>query len=48
MVYGYFPVQSKGDDLILYGEDGGERYRFTFPRQRYGRHPFGQSLLEAM
>jgi 5-methyltetrahydrofolate--homocysteine methyltransferase len=38
VVYGYFPVQSKGDDLILYGDDGDERYRFTFPRQRYGRH----------
>jgi 5-methyltetrahydrofolate--homocysteine methyltransferase len=38
VVYGYFPVQSKGDDLILYGDDGAERYRFTFPRQRYGRH----------
>jgi 5-methyltetrahydrofolate--homocysteine methyltransferase len=38
VVYGYFPVQSKGDDLILYGDDGSERYRFTFPRQRYGRH----------
>jgi 5-methyltetrahydrofolate--homocysteine methyltransferase len=38
VVYGYFPVQSKGDDLILYADDGDERYRFTFPRQRYGRH----------
>ncbi|MGZ4638457.1 MAG: methionine synthase, partial [Actinomycetes bacterium] len=38
VVYGYFPVQSDGDDLILYGDDGAERYRFTFPRQRHGRH----------
>jgi 5-methyltetrahydrofolate--homocysteine methyltransferase len=38
VVYGYFPVQSKGDDLILYNDDGSERYRFTFPRQRHGRH----------
>jgi 5-methyltetrahydrofolate--homocysteine methyltransferase len=38
VVYGYFPVQSQGDDLILYGDDGTERYRFTFPRQRHGRH----------
>jgi 5-methyltetrahydrofolate--homocysteine methyltransferase len=38
VVYGYFPVQSQGDDLILYGDDGAERYRFTFPRQRHGRH----------
>jgi 5-methyltetrahydrofolate--homocysteine methyltransferase len=38
VVYGYFPVQSEGDDVILYGDDGAERYRFTFPRQRHGRH----------
>lgn len=28
---------SKGDDLIILGEDGTERTRFTFPRQRRGR-----------
>ncbi|MCZ4097828.1 methionine synthase [Streptomyces sp. H39-C1] len=37
IVYGYFPCVSKGDDLIILGEDGGERTRFTFPRQRRGR-----------
>ncbi|MGP3925731.1 methionine synthase [Streptomyces sp. 8N616] len=37
VVYGYFPCHSKGDDLILLGEDGSERTRFTFPRQRRGR-----------
>ncbi|MFD3544786.1 methionine synthase [Streptomyces sp. NPDC058655] len=37
VVYGYFPCVSKGDDLILLDEDGGERTRFTFPRQRRGR-----------
>ncbi|MET4921182.1 methionine synthase [Streptomyces sp. PSRA5] len=37
VVYGYFPCVSKGDDLILLGEDGSERTRFTFPRQRRGR-----------
>ncbi|MEV4555634.1 methionine synthase [Kitasatospora sp. NPDC049285] len=37
VVYGYFPANSKGDDLVLYGEDGSERTRFTFPRQRRGR-----------
>ncbi|MFB7635259.1 methionine synthase [Streptomyces sp. NPDC056149] len=37
VVYGYFPCHSKGDDLILLGEDGTERTRFTFPRQRRGR-----------
>ncbi|MCF3100725.1 methionine synthase [Streptomyces roseoverticillatus] len=37
VVYGYFPCYSKGDDLILLNEDGTERTRFTFPRQRRGR-----------
>ncbi|MGW0855202.1 methionine synthase [Streptomyces sp. NPDC002690] len=37
VVYGYFPCASKGDDLILFNEDGSERTRFTFPRQRRGR-----------
>ncbi|MER7998957.1 methionine synthase [Streptomyces sp. NPDC095613] len=37
VVYGYFPCVSKGDDLILLGDDGAERTRFTFPRQRRGR-----------
>jgi 5-methyltetrahydrofolate--homocysteine methyltransferase len=41
VVYGYFPVVSEGDDLVLLAEpsiDAAERYRFTFPRQRHGRH----------
>jgi 5-methyltetrahydrofolate--homocysteine methyltransferase len=40
VVYGYYPVVSEGDDLVLLEEpsvDSRERYRFTFPRQRYGR-----------
>ncbi|TWG00917.1 methionine synthase [Kitasatospora viridis] len=37
VVYGYFPAASKGDDVIVYHEDGTERTRFTFPRQRRGR-----------
>ncbi|MGX1881967.1 methionine synthase [Streptomyces sp. NPDC055287] len=37
VVHGYFPCHSKGDDLILLNEDGSERTRFTFPRQRRGR-----------
>ncbi|MFI6860491.1 methionine synthase [Streptomyces sp. NPDC050421] len=37
VVYGYYPCVSKGDDLILLHEDGSERTRFTFPRQRRGR-----------
>jgi len=38
VVYGYFPCVSKGDDLILLDADGGERTRFTFPRQHRDRH----------
>jgi 5-methyltetrahydrofolate--homocysteine methyltransferase len=38
VVYGYFPAVAKGDDLIVLNEDGGERTRFTFPRQRRDRH----------
>ncbi|MFE9683325.1 methionine synthase [Streptomyces sp. NPDC006285] len=37
VVYGYFPCVSKDDDLILLDEQGNERTRFTFPRQRRGR-----------
>ncbi|XCM33097.1 methionine synthase [Streptomyces parvus] len=37
VVYGYFPCVSKGEDLILLHDDGSERTRFTFPRQRRGR-----------
>jgi 5-methyltetrahydrofolate--homocysteine methyltransferase len=37
VVYGYFPCVSKGDDLIILTEDGSERTRFTFPRQRRDR-----------
>ncbi len=34
LVYGYFPCQSEGNDLIIYQEDERtERMRFTFPRQ---------------
>ncbi len=38
VVYGYFPAVAKGDDLIVLDERGGERTRFTFPRQRRDRH----------
>ncbi|MCZ2528046.1 methionine synthase [Streptomyces sp. HB2AG] len=37
VVHGYFPCVSRGNDLILLDEDGSERTRFTFPRQRRGR-----------
>jgi 5-methyltetrahydrofolate--homocysteine methyltransferase len=34
LVYGYFPCQSSGNDLIIYEDDEKtERMRFTFPRQ---------------
>ena len=37
VVYGYFPCVSEGDDLVILDEDGKERVRFTFPRQRRDR-----------
>ncbi len=37
VVHGYFPCVSEGDDLIVLDDDGGERERFTFPRQRRDR-----------
>jgi 5-methyltetrahydrofolate--homocysteine methyltransferase len=39
VVYGYFPCQSDGDDLIVYDSDGRTvKTRFTFPRQTGDRH----------
>jgi 5-methyltetrahydrofolate--homocysteine methyltransferase len=39
VVYGYFPAQSSGNDLIIYEDDKQtERMRFTFPRQPAGKH----------
>src|SRR5262249_46188391 len=46
VVYGYFPAQGDGNDLVVYeaenpddhrGTQGKEFLRFTFPRQREGR-----------
>jgi 5-methyltetrahydrofolate--homocysteine methyltransferase len=38
VVYGYFPCQAEGDDLIVYEEDGRTpQARFRFPRQPAGR-----------
>jgi 5-methyltetrahydrofolate--homocysteine methyltransferase len=48
VVYGYFPAQGEGNDVIVYapedlnhrghgGSQGKELLRFTFPRQREGR-----------
>lgn len=36
VVYGYYPANSKGDDLIVFHEDGTERTRFTFPASGAG------------
>ena len=39
VVYGYFPAQSSGNDLVVYEEDAKtERLRFTFPRQPGGKN----------
>ncbi len=39
LVYGYFPAQSRGNDLVIYRDDAKtERTRFTFPRQPSGKH----------
>lgn len=39
VVYGFFPCQSEGNDLIVYADDERtERVRFTFPRQPSGQH----------
>jgi 5-methyltetrahydrofolate--homocysteine methyltransferase len=39
VVYGYFPCQSLGNDLIIYQDDQQtERLRFRFPRQPAGKH----------
>ncbi|WP_119730614.1 methionine synthase [Thermomonospora amylolytica] len=38
VVYGYFPAVSEGDDLVILNEDGSQRERITFPRQRRDRH----------
>jgi 5-methyltetrahydrofolate--homocysteine methyltransferase len=37
VVYGYFRCFSEGNDLIVLDDDGQERERFTFPRQRRDR-----------
>ncbi len=38
VVYGYFPCQSEGNDLIIYEDDERtERLHFTFPRQPAGK-----------
>jgi 5-methyltetrahydrofolate--homocysteine methyltransferase len=39
VVYGYFPAQSSGNDLVIYEDDiKTERMRFTFPRQPGGKN----------
>ena len=40
VTWGYFPVNSEGDDLVVWTDDrrAAERLRFSFPRQRKDRH----------
>ena len=40
VVWGYFPVNAEGDDLIVWRDEDSrdERVRFHFPRQRADRH----------
>jgi 5-methyltetrahydrofolate--homocysteine methyltransferase len=40
VLWGYFPVNSDGNDLVVWTDDArrNERVRFTFPRQRDDRH----------
>jgi 5-methyltetrahydrofolate--homocysteine methyltransferase len=37
VVQGYFPCYSEGNELVVLGDDGRERERFRFPRQRRDR-----------
>ncbi len=37
VVYGYFPCNSQGNELIVWHQDGSEWLRFGFPRQRRDR-----------
>ncbi len=37
IVYGYFHCVSEGNDLVILADDGEDRVRFTFPRQRRDR-----------
>ena len=46
VVYGYFPAQSSGNDLIIYQDDQKtERLRFTFPRQPDGKESLSSRLF---
>ncbi len=40
VIYGYFPVNSEGNDIIVYEDDSrtAERVRFTLPRQTKDQH----------
>ncbi len=40
VVYGYYPAQSQGNELIVFDAEDHDReiVRFAFPRQRRGRH----------
>ncbi len=47
VVWGYFPVNADGNDLIVWTDDDrrNERLRFTFPRQRTRPSPLHHRLL---
>ena len=47
VVWGYFPVNSEGNDLVVWTDDDRrtERLRFTFPRQRKRPPPLHRRLL---
>jgi 5-methyltetrahydrofolate--homocysteine methyltransferase len=37
VVYGYYPCNADGNDLVVWRDDGSEWVRFSFPRQRRDR-----------
>ncbi|MFL6264797.1 MAG: methionine synthase [Actinomycetes bacterium] len=37
VVYGYFPCNGDGNDVVVWDDQGRERVRFSFPRQRRDR-----------
>ena len=49
VVWGYFPVNADGDELIVWSDDDrrDERVRFTFPRQQQGPPPLASPTSSA-
>ncbi len=58
LVYGFYPAQADGNDVVVYDPDepGRERLRISFPRQREGRklsiadyfHPKGSGRMDVI